>query len=188
METLILIAYISMLIILNLSLITLLTIGVMLTYGSIISKVPIVMVRQRSVSFIIETLKLSDDSILYDLGSGDGRVLEYALKHNPNINVVGLELAPWPRLVSKIRLKKFGRHVQILNKDFFTYDFSNASHIYLYLLPAVMDELKPIFDKTLSHGTRVVSCDFQFTNKSPDEILAIPNSKMIAKTLYVYTW
>ncbi len=182
------VVFIIVLVILILAVIILLAIGVMLTYGSIASRVPLVPVRQRAVSFIVETLGLTDGSVLYDLGSGDGRVLEHALERTPRLKAIGLEIAPWPRLISKIKLKRFGKRAVIKNKNFFTADFSDATHVYLYLFPSVMDELKPMFDRTLAPGTRVVSCDFQFTNKEPDQILLVPHAKMLAKTLYVYTW
>jgi hypothetical protein len=81
--------------------------------------------------------------------------------------VVGLEIGPWPRLESKMRLKKYGDKVKVLNQSFFKADFSDASHIYLYLFPAILDKLEPIFNQTLKSSTRVISCDFQFKGRTP---------------------
>ena len=161
---------------------------VMFIYGNIISSVPLVPVRRNALNKILEALALSDGDKLYDLGSGDGRVLAYALEAEPKITAIGLEIGPWPRMLSKIKLRKYGSRVKIVNKDFFKANISDATHIYVYLYPKVLEKLKMVFDKNLLPGTRVVSCDFPFINKQPEKIIPVPNSKTISKTLYVYIW
>jgi 16S rRNA A1518/A1519 N6-dimethyltransferase RsmA/KsgA/DIM1 with predicted DNA glycosylase/AP lyase activity len=157
-------------------------------YGSIVSVVPLVPVKKNALKVINEALKMKDGDVLYDLGSGDGRVLEYVLKENPAIKTVGVEIAPWPRLLSKIKLRKYSSRVKILNQDFFKTDLTNATHIYVYLYPAVLEKLEPLFDKTLSPGTRIVSCDFKFKNKTPIKIVEVPENKSLSKNFYIYEW
>jgi hypothetical protein len=185
METALLIL---LLIILTISLIIILVSTVMLTYSSAISAVPLVPVKRNAINTIMEALELSPGDRLYDLGSGDGRVLRAALDREPDITAIGLEIGPWPRLLSKINLRKYGPRVQIYNQDFFDSDLKNATHIYIYLFPSILTKLKPMFDQQLSPGTRVVSCDFPLPNKTPDKIITVPNNKRISKNIYVYTW
>lgn len=136
----------------------------------------------------MDVLELKAGSTFYDLGSGDGRVLEAATLREPMAKVTGLEIGPWPRLESKMRLKKYGDKVKVLNQNFFKADFSDASHIYLYLFPAILDKLEPIFNQTLKSGTRVVSCDFQFKGRTPDKVVAVPENKTLSKNIYLYIW
>ncbi len=157
-------------------------------YGSIVSVVPLVAVKKNTLKIINEALNMKQGDTLYDLGSGDGRVLEYIIKENPDINGVGVEIAPWPRLFSKLKLRKYGSRIKILNQDFFKTNLTKATHIYTYLYPQVLEKLEPLFDKTLSPGTRVVSCDFKFKNRVPIKIVPVLENKTLSKNFYIYEW
>ncbi len=176
------------LVVLVLILIFIIVVAIMLIYSRARSCVPLIPVRKNALATILEALDMKPGDTLYDLGSGDGRVLKAALEHEPQIQTIGLEIGPWPRLVSKINLRKYGSRAQIRNQDFFKADLSEATHIYMYLYPSIIDKLEPMFDRNLSPGTRVVSCDFKFKNKVPDKIILVPKSKTLAKTIYLYTW
>lgn len=164
------------------------TVAGMMIYSSLISRVPLVPVRTNALKTIVSTLNLTPGAVLYDLGSGDGRVLKAALDNEPHIKAIGLEIGPWPRLVSKILLRPYSHQVEIRNQNFFKANFSDATHIYLYLYPSLLKELMPLFEEQLSPGTRIVTCDFALPEKTPVEILPVPKSKTLSKTLYVYTW
>lgn len=185
METLLLMI---LLLILTLVQVIILVGTAMFIYGNIVSSVPLVPVKQNALNTIISALELQPGSTLYDLGSGDGRVLNAALATNSKIKAIGLEVAPWPRVISKIKLRKYGSNAEVRNQDFFKADFRGATHIYMYLYPSVMEKLEPIFDRMITSGTRIVSCDFPFPNKIPQQTITIPNNKKISKTLYVYIW
>lgn len=174
--------------VLNLALISLIVIGVLQIYSRLISKVPLVPARKSALKIINQTLNMKDGDVLYDLGSGDGRVLASALEEYPNIKAIGLEIGPWPRLVSKLKLRKYGSRVKILNQDFFQAKLPGATHVFLYLYPTILQRLEPVFDKELASGTRVVSCDFKFPDRIPNQTVTIPQNKTLSKTLYVYTW
>lgn len=169
------------------------TIGMMVfmilsMYGSVITSVPIVPVRDNALKYIIQNLKLTDTSCLYDLGSGDGKVLLAALKSTSHAQVRGYEIAPIPRLLSLFCLREYHHRTKIYNEDFFKADVSDATHVFLYLYPAVLQKLEPLFDVQLQKGTRVVTCDFTFPNKTPVSVFDIPDAKTLAKKLYVYIW
>ncbi len=152
------------------------------------SKVPFVPVRGRIVDEIIAALELKDDSVLYDLGCGDGRVLFAGVKDFPNRSALGIERAPFPYLCAKIR-KVFSKtkNVSIIYGDFFKLDFSPATHIFIYLFPSILDELLPKFEKELKQGTRLVSCDFQFSKRKPDEVIKTKSKDWQTNhTIYVY--
>lgn len=152
------------------------------------SKIPFVPVRKKILNDIILALELSDKSVLYDLGCGDGRILFSAHKLNPKARCVGIEIAPFPFFWAKTR--KFfncSKNVSIIYGDMFKTNISSATNVFLYLFPKIMDSLLPKFEKELSPGARVVSCDFQFSNKKPIKILNLKsNSCQLNRKLFIY--
>lgn len=160
----------------------------LLLLNPLFSFIPFVPVKNKTIDVIISALELNNQSVLYDLGCGDGRVLFKIAKINKSISCIGIEIGPLPFLLAKI--KNFflnSRNVRILYGDFFNLNISNASHIFLYLFPEALDKILPKFEKELKQGTRIVSCDFQFSQKTPDKIIEIESKKRgINKRLYVY--
>lgn len=159
-------------------------------WGSIWAKVPFIPVPDSTLKDIYKALELKDDSVLYDLGCGDGRVLFYASRLNPKVKCIGVEYSQFPYLLAKIRAwfeRRRGREVTIRNQDFFKVDVSDATHIFTYLYPNVMDDLLPKLDKELAHGTRFVSMAFKFTQKQPiKEIDLNRGTYKLARKIYVY--
>jgi len=152
------------------------------------SLIPFVPVRKKILNEIISALELNEQSILYDLGCGDGRILFAAAKANPHISCIGIEISPFPFLLAN--LKKFfniSKNVRILYGNFFKLNISSASHVFLYLFPEALDDLLPKFEKELKAGSRVVSCDFEFSKRRPDKILEVKSTKWQKnKKLYIY--
>lgn len=152
------------------------------------SKIPFIPVRKKVLREIILALELRDGSVLYDLGCGDGRVLFVAGKLNPDVRCVGIEIAPFPYLWAKARefLSK-SKNTSIIRGNMFDKDISSATHVFLYLFPKIMDSLLSKFEKELTPGARVVSCDFQFSNKKPIKILDLKSgSHELNRKLFIY--
>jgi precorrin-6B methylase 2 len=149
-----------------------------------------VSVRKKILSEIVSALELNKQSILYDLGCGDGRILFAAAKANPDISCIGIEISPFPFLLAKIKKAfYFSKNVHILYGNFLKLNISSASHVFLYLFPEALDDLLPKFEKELRAGSRVVSCDFEFSKRKPDKILKIKSTKWQKnKKLYVYNF
>lgn len=177
--------------VLFLVLFTVIILFILWTVGNIKNKVPFVTSPKQVLSKIEEELGIKNNDILYDLGSGDGRVILYLAEKNPNAKYIGVENNPFPVLVSKIdnflRRKKIGNSVEIIDKDFFKVDLSNATHIFTYLYPNVMDDLLTKFDEELKPGTKLVSLSFKFTNKHPIKEVDLQRSKYkLGRKIYVY--
>ena len=161
------------------------------TWGGIKSKIPFISVPTVILPDIYKALDLKENSIVYDLGSGDARVLFYALKNNPKAKYIGIENAPFPVILSKLTAWFYSRknkgHIEIKNVDFFKENLSNATHIFTYLGPKAMDDLLLKFDDELKEGTRLVSATFSFTSKRPIMEIDLKRSKFkLARKLYVY--
>ncbi|MCX6757342.1 MAG: SAM-dependent methyltransferase [Candidatus Nomurabacteria bacterium] len=152
------------------------------------SKVPFVPVRGKIVNEIISILDLKEDSVLYDLGCGDGRVLFAGTKYIKSVKAVGIEHAPFPYICAKLR--KFfskSKNVSIIYGDFFKLNITPASHIFLYLFPSILDDLLPKFEKELKHGTKVFSCDFEFSKRKPNKVIDIKSKNwQTNRKIYVY--
>ncbi len=162
--------------------------GLLFLLQPLFSFVPFIPVQRKVLDEIFLNLKLEENSVLYDLGCGDGRILFEAKKRNRSISCVGIEIAPFPFLFTKIKsLLHSSKNIHILYGNFFNIDISPASHIFLYLFPEVLDDLLPKFEKELKPGTRIVSCDFQFSKREPNKVIEIkPTKWQKNKKLYIY--
>jgi len=160
-------------------------------WSNIRAKVPFVGVPVNILKDIDKALLLKEGSVVYDLGCGDGRVLFYLAKNNPKLKYIGIENSLFPFILAKVSswwYKKINKiDVEIIRKDFFDVDLSNATHIFTYLYPNIMDDLLPKFDKELKTGTRVVSVSFHFTGKREISLVDLKRGKyQLGKLLYVY--
>lgn len=140
---------------------------------------------------IKESLLIKDHSVVYDLGSGDGRVLFYLSKFNKKAKYIGIENGIFPLLLSKIErfFKKDAKEVdlKIINNDISKQDLSDATHIFMYLYPTVMDNLLSKFEKELKPGSLVVSLSFKFKDKEPKKEIDLKRNKyQRGRKLYIY--
>ncbi|MCC6324009.1 hypothetical protein IT400_04445, partial [Candidatus Nomurabacteria bacterium] len=141
-------------------------------YSGITSKVPFISVPLSILPDIEKALDIQSDSVVYDLGCGDARVLRYLAKKYPTATFIGIENGVFPYYVAKTISwwnKKMGHgdNVQILRQDFFKYNLSKATHIFVYLYPQIMDDMLGKLEKELPPGARLVSATFKFTQKAP---------------------
>jgi 16S rRNA A1518/A1519 N6-dimethyltransferase RsmA/KsgA/DIM1 with predicted DNA glycosylase/AP lyase activity len=102
--------------------------------------------------------RVSQKDIVYDLGCGDGEALNVAAEEH-GAKGVGIEIDPLRYLFSKIRFKIRGlnKKVKIIKKDFHDVNISQASVIFVYLVPNALERLRPKFLKELRSGTLLVS-------------------------------
>lgn len=117
---------------------------------------PFVPSRKKSVEKMIELARIKPGMTVYDLGSGDGRILREAQKYGAK--AIGIEMNPF--LVLFCRMKKL--HVRWQN--LWTADIHDANAVFVYLLPINMKKLEHKLRKELRPGTRVVSNSFIFPN------------------------
>ena len=107
--------------------------------------------------------------MVYDLGSGDGRIpITAAQKYGAR--AVGIDINPQRIKEANENLAKagVGDKVKFLNQDLFETDLSQATVITLYLLPSLNQKLMPKL-KQLKPGTRIVSHSFDMGTAWPPE-------------------
>ena len=122
---------------------------------------------------VFEMLKLARvtaDDVVYDLGSGDGRIVVLAAQKY-GARGVGIEIDP--RLVEISR--QVAREAQVSSKvtfiegDLFTADISGATVVTLYLSTSLTRQLEPKLKRELRPGTRIVSHQFHMGDWAPDQ-------------------
>jgi len=127
---------------------------------------------KRDVERILDLAAIKTGDKVYDLGSGDGRVL-IALANNSEAElVVGYEVSLIPYIISKIRIwfLRLGSRVEVRYADFLSRDLESANVIFCFLTPKAMKKLEPKFRKELKPGTRIVSYSFSLPNWSTTEV------------------
>jgi tRNA G37 N-methylase Trm5 len=137
---------------------------------------------QEVVDAMLQMANVTAKDVVYDLGSGDGRIpITAAQKYGAT--GVGIDINPERIKEANANLAKanVGNKVKFLNQDLFETDLSPASVITLYLLPSLNVKLMPKL-KQLKPGTKIVSHSFDMGTEWPPEKTQDVNGRM------VYMW
>lgn len=128
---------------------------------------------------------ITKDDVIYDLGSGEGVALSTAAKEF-GARGVGVEIDPFRYLQSliSIYLQGLSGEIKIVRKNFFAVDTSEATVVFMYLIPKTLARLKPKLLKELKPGTRIVTYVYKIDlpmiakdEKNEIYIYRIPKSK-----------
>jgi predicted RNA methylase len=142
---------------------------------------------QEVVDAMLKLAKVTKSDVVYDLGSGDGRIPITAAK-TYGARGVGIDIDPQriKEATENLKTAGVGDRVKFLNQDLFTTDISEATVVTLYLLPSLNVKLIPKLNKELKPGTRVVSHAFDMsadgTERKPRETLNVNG-----RTVYFWT-
>ncbi|WP_306647054.1 SAM-dependent methyltransferase [Massilia pseudoviolaceinigra] len=146
--------------------------------------VPYVPTPQAVVDRMLVLARVGKGDILYDLGSGDGRIVITAAKRY-GAKGVGVDLDPARIREARDNASKagVGQQVQFIAGDLFKTDLSDADVVTLYLLSSVNRDLRPQLWRQLKVGTRVVSHAFDMGSEWPPE----KTEQVDGSTIYVWT-
>ena len=148
--------------------------------------VPYVPTPTAVVDKMLEMAKVKKDDVLYDLGSGDGRIVITAAQKY-GARGIGYDLNPQRIKESNENAQKarVTDRVRFAQQDLFTVDLGEATVVTLYLLPEVNLKLRPKLLKELKPGTRVVSHNYDMGDWAYDDHAEVT----VAGTAhYVYLW
>jgi len=123
---------------------------------------------QPVVDAMLELAQVKAGDVVYDLGSGDGRIaITAAAKYGAQ--AVGIEIDPAMIELAKANASAAGvaDRVRFVNQDMFTADISDATVVTLYLLQSLNERLRPKLVRELKPGTRVVSHVFNMGPEWP---------------------
>lgn len=142
------------------------------------SDVPYVPTPNVVVQAMLKLANVSNKDLVYDLGSGDGRIPIAAAQIGAN--AIGVDINP--KLVQQCQenAKKAGvsDRVQCLQQDLFQTDLRKATVVTLYLLPEINQQLYPKLIKELKPGTKIISHAFDMGNKwKPDRVVYVQGPK-----------
>jgi SAM-dependent methyltransferase len=121
---------------------------------------------------MLRLAQVTPDDVVYDLGSGDGRIVIIAAQRY-GARGVGIEINPQLVEVSRQIAREGGvtERTTFIEDDLFTADISQATVVTLWLSPTVNLRLEPKLKRELKPGTRVVSHQFPIGNWVPDRIV-----------------
>jgi len=125
---------------------------------------------------MLEVVAIQSNDVLYDLGSGDGKIVITAAQRY-NIEAVGIEYNPDLVSLAQRNALRAGveNKVTFIQGDIFKEDFSKASVLALYLLPELNLRLKPTI-LAMRPGTRVVSNTFNMGSWPADITIELDSS------------
>lgn len=125
--------------------------------------------------------------LLYDLGSGDGRILITAARDR-GTRGIGVEIDPLRIADAMDEAGHFRVEylVDFIEEDIFTADFSDATVVTLYLLESINVQLRPRFLSELRPGTRIISHAFDMGDWKADEQLELRGGNM--RSINIYKW
>lgn len=137
------------------------------------------------VSAMLDVAQVTSADVVYDLGSGDGRiVVEAARKYGAR--AVGIELDPELNKKAMKNAEKAGvaGKVSFVRADFFKTDLSEATVVTLFLSPNINARLQPKLRRELKPGARIVSHRFPMPpDWKPERELAVKGTRVFLWTI-----
>jgi ubiquinone/menaquinone biosynthesis C-methylase UbiE len=138
------------------------------------------------VDKMLEVAGVTSGDVVYDLGSGDGRIVLRAAEKF-GATAVGVEIEPGlvREATEKAKEMKLESLVKIVQGDLFQTDLKPATVVTIYLLLSTNDRLRPIMERDLRPGTRVVAHDMRIPGwqAEREETVAIGT---VAHYVYLY--
>ncbi len=149
---------------------------------------PYVPTAQSVVNKMVEVADLSPDDVVYDLGSGDGRIpITAAEKYGARAVGIEIDSALVERARANAREAGVADKVTFRQEDFFKADVSDATVVMLYLWPEVNIKLRPKLLRELDPGDRILSHDFRMGDWEPDRKVDAGRGNTGWETIYIWT-
>ncbi|MDQ3494322.1 MAG: class I SAM-dependent methyltransferase [Pseudomonadota bacterium] len=135
------------------------------------------------VDAMLNLAQVKPGDVLYDLGSGDGRIPIQAAKRF-GVRATGIEIDPVRIREANANAEAAGVTglVSFKQEDLFETDFSDATVVTLYLLDSLNERLRPRLLAELAPGTRIVSHAFRMGDWEPEQTVEVGDS-----TIFLWT-
>ena len=143
---------------------------------------------QDVVDAMLKLARVTAQDVIYDLGSGDGRIPVTAARVY-GARGVGIDLDPVLIREAQDNARKAGvaGKVQFRTADLFKTDISPATVVTLYLTPFLNFQLLPKLNRELKPGTRVVSHQWEMMDPK-DKYRYTPDRKVVVGNSVIYVW
>ncbi len=138
--------------------------------------------RRRTIESVFSALEVKEDDVFYDLGCGDGRVVFSAAEKG--LNARGVEVSISMFLIASLgRLfKKEKKRINIIYKNIWKTDLSDADIIYFFLLPEFYPKIKEKLERELKDGALVIASVWPIEGWTPIKV----DKKTKEDGLFVY--
>lgn len=125
---------------------------------------------QMIVNKMLKIAKVNKSDTVYDLGSGDGKIVLSSAEFGAKS--IGVEIDPIRVLISRVKIKLAGltKLVRIVQKNIFEVNVKEADVVTLFLLPKTMEKLENKLRRELRKGARVVSYRYVFKDWKPVKV------------------
>jgi protein-L-isoaspartate O-methyltransferase len=153
---------------------TALTAGAQQRFGPAENLAPYIPTPEILVQRMLEAARVKAGDVVYDLGSGDGRIVIMAAQKF-NARSVGIEIRPDLCRRAEDRVKALGLEdrVRIVQDSALRVDLSPATVVTMYLLTDSNERMRPSLEKYLKPGARVVSNDYPVRGWRAAEMLVV---------------
>ena len=140
------------------------------------------------VERMLTLAKVGPTDVVYDLGSGDGRIV-IAAAQKFGARGVGVDIDPARIAESEENARKAGVEQMVTFKlqDALKTDVSDATVVTLYMLSAINVKLRPILSGQLRPGARIVSHNFAMGDWEPEHVETFRDAAGTLRTLYLWT-
>ena len=151
-----------------------------------LADVPDVRTPYPTVRAMLQLASVTDRDVVYDLGSGDGRIVIAAAREF-GARGVGVEIDPALVTQSRATARRLdlGERVRFVEQDLFATDLGEATVVTLYLSPDLNRRLRPKLLAELAPGSRVVSHDFDMGDWPPDRVVRVQDD---GREQVLYLW
>jgi len=145
--------------------------------------IPYVATRNDAVRDMLWSANVGKDDVVYDLGSGDGRIVVAAVRDFDARRAIGVEIDPARVKESRENARQAGvaDRVEFVEGDLFTNDLHQATVVTLFLGHQPNIKLRPRLLRLLQPGTRIVSHQFGMGEWRTDKSLT-------TRTVYLGMW
>jgi cyclopropane fatty-acyl-phospholipid synthase-like methyltransferase len=142
-------------------------------------EIPFVPTPIEVIDRMLELAEVKQGDVVYDLGSGDGRIVIRAAKKY-GVRAVGIEMDGL--LLDQARKAAqragVGHLVEFRSEDALKTDLSPATVVTLYMLPWFNEAIKPNLQTMLKPGARIVAHDFAIAGWKPDKVEKLPQIEL----------
>lgn len=140
---------------------------------------PFIPSQKKALQAAIKELSMQDDGIIYELGCGTAGFLRLAREKYNQARLIGIEYSFLPYVIAQIQNSLSKSRLQILKKNFFNVNLSDANVIYCFLNVKQMKELKIKLEKECKPGTVLISYSFSLPGKNPEKTIETENNGAI---------
>jgi hypothetical protein len=140
------------------------------------------------VQKMLDLAQVTDDDTVYDLGSGDRRIV-IAAAQKFGARAVGVEIRSELCQQSAQEIARLGLdpRARVIHDDMFQVNLSPATVVSLYQLTVVNRRLRPLLEAKLRPGARVVCVDFQIPGWTPDKTVSVTSENGNQYKLFLYS-